>query len=155
MRRARVNTAALLFGFGLGGLLYGIALRGLLRWQQVLPGDGGFDFVLFLVSAVGVVFLFSAFRAPGRMPSGRAFAGCLLLGWGLFSLAYGIVVHLMLDLHHVHELPGYAEVYDWAFLAVGALLVLVGLSLRDLRDPEALRDRRSGIDRRLVSMLDQ
>jgi uncharacterized membrane protein len=155
MRRARVNTAALLFGIGFGGLLYAIVLRGLVRWQQTLPADGWFDFFLFLVTAVGVVFLFSAFRAPGRMPSGRAFAGCLLIGWGAFNLAYGIVVQLTLGLHHVHEMPAYAEVYDWAFLALGALLVIFGLSLRDLRDPEAIRDRRSGVDRRLVSMLDQ
>ena len=153
MRRARVSTAGLLFGIGFGGVLDGIVLRELLRWQQPLAADGWLDVALWAVGVVGGVFLFSAFRAPGRMPSGRALVGHLLIGWGAFKLVYGVVVQLILDVRHVHEIPAYAEGYDWAFLALGALLVIVGLALRDARGPDAVTDRRSGVDRRLGSVL--
>lgn len=155
MRRARVSTAGFLFGIGFGGVLDGIVLRELLRWQQPLAADGWLDFALWAIGAVGGVFLFSAFRAPGRMPSGRALVGHLLMGWGAFKLVYGVVTQLILNVRHVHELPVYAEAYDWAFLALGALLVLVGLALRDARGPEAVSDRRSGVDRRLRSVIHQ
>jgi uncharacterized membrane protein len=155
MRRSRVNTAAFLLGIGLGGLLDAILLQHILQWEQTLAGDGWFYFAMWLAAAVGVVFLFSAFRAPGRMPSGRAFAGFILIGWGAYNLVEGIVDPLILNLHHVRDLPSHMAVYDWAFLALSALVLLIGLSLRDGRDPGPVSDRRSGTDRRLASMLHQ
>jgi len=155
MRRARANTAAFLFGIGFGGLLDCIVLQHLLHWQEMVGGDAWAYFGMWIVAALGAVFLYSAFRAPGRMPSGRAFSGSLLVGWGAFNLVDGIVDPLILGIHHVRDLPTHMPVYDWAFLAASALVLLAGLALRDARDPGPVRDRRSGVDRRLRSMLHQ
>jgi uncharacterized membrane protein len=169
MRRARVSTAAFLFGLGFGGLLDGILLHHIVHWHQMLSGalppdtmdamlanmraDGWFDLAMWLAATLGVVFLFSAFRAPGRMPSGRSFAGYVLIGWGAFNLVEGLVDHLILNLHHVRDLPAHVPLYDWIFLAGSALVLLIGLALRDGRDPGPVSDRRSGLDRRLSSVL--
>jgi uncharacterized membrane protein len=169
MRRARVSTAAFLFGVGFGGLLDGIVLHHIVHWHQMLSSavppdtmdamvvnmraDGWFDLAVWIAAALGVVFLFSAFRAPGRMPSGRSFIGYILVGWGAFNLVEGMVNHLILNLHHVHDLPTHLPLYDWGFLAGSVLVLLIGLALRDARDPGPVSDRRSGADRRLGSML--
>ena len=169
MRRARVSTAAFLFGLGFGGLLDGILLHHIVHWHEMLSSavppdtrdamlvnmraDGWFDLAMWLAAAVGVVFLFTAFRAPGRMPSGRGFAGYVLIGWGAFNLVEGAVAHMILNLHHVRDLPAHVPAYDWSFLAGSALVLLIGLALRDARDPDPVSDRRSGSDRRLGSML--
>jgi uncharacterized membrane protein len=153
MRRARVSTAAFLFGIGLGGLLEGIVLREMLHWQPPGAASAWLDLALWLAVAVGAVFLLSAFRAPGRMPSERGFAACVLMGWGGFNVMQGIVGRWILDLDHVRQLPSFMEAYDWGLLGLSVLVFLVGWSLRDPRDPYPLTDRRSGTDRRLGSML--
>src|SRR3954468_19634096 len=109
MRRARICTAALLAGMGLGGLLDGIVFHRLLHWHEMLSAalapesvesmaanmraDGWFDFGMWLVVAIAVTMLWSAFRAPGRAPSGQAVLGQVLLGWGSFNVAEGVVNH--------------------------------------------------------------
>ena len=56
------------------------------------------------------------------------FTGALLAGWGLFNLVEGIIDHHLLNLHHVVERLG-KSVFDYAFLASGVLLLVVGCLL--------------------------
>jgi uncharacterized membrane protein len=49
----------------------------------------------------------------------------MLIGWGLFDLAEGIVDHHILEIHHVRSGPDELA-WDLAFLALGAVLVLIG-----------------------------
>jgi uncharacterized membrane protein len=51
--------------------------------------------------------------------------GELLLGWGLFNLVEGTLNHFILGIHHVRPGPNQLA-YDLAFLALGAVLMLVG-----------------------------
>ena len=78
----------------------------------------------------------------------------MLVGWGALNLAEGIVDHHLLGLHHVRDLPQHVPFYDWAFLIVGGIaMILLGLALRDRRATPGFRERRSGIDRRSGSMV--
>jgi uncharacterized membrane protein len=144
MRRARLSTAAVLLGIGLGGLLDAILFERILQWQRHAVG-GWFDFGLWLAALVGVVFLWSSLRAPGRAPSPRSFVGHALIGWGGLNLVDGLVFHGLLEL----------QTYGWSMTVVAAAAFVIGLALRDAPEPEPVRfDRRTGIDRRLSSVLD-
>jgi uncharacterized membrane protein len=96
-----------------------------------------------------VLVLWSAVRGPGRLPATRTLLAYMLVGWGAFNLVEGIVNHHVLGLHHVRDLPTHVMFYDWAFLIVSGALILIGLALRDARDP-VRGERRTGRDRRLA-----
>ena len=133
----------LVLGVGLGGFADGIALHQIAQWHNmgsaVLPPttmdamrrnmawDGWFHAVTLAVTTVGVYLLLRDARAGAALPGPAAFTGQLLLGWGLFNLVEGLVDHHALDLHHVRDLPAHVPAYDWAFLALGGVgLVVVG-----------------------------
>jgi uncharacterized membrane protein len=165
MRYARVRTAALLLGVGLGGFLDGIVLHQIAHWHQMLSAqvppetvealrsnmtaDGWFYLATWTVTLAGVLVLWSAVRGPGRLPATRTLFGYMLVGWGAFNLVEGIVAHHIFELHHVHDLPTHVELYDWAFLILSGALILLGLALRDGRD-RVPGERRTGRDRRLA-----
>jgi uncharacterized membrane protein len=166
MRRVRIGIAAILLGVGFGALFEGIVLREILQWHGMVSNrvpmetfealqinqraNGWFHLLLWLVAFAGIWNLWSAIRAPGRVPSARAFAGNLLLGWGCYNLVEGAINHFVLELHHVRDVPIGNPVYDWVLLAGGGIgFILLGFALRDAPDPGPVRDeRRSGYDRR-------
>ena len=87
----------------------------------------------------------------GPLPSTRGFVGFMLIGWGAFNLVEGIVDHHFLELHHVRDLPAHVPLYDWLFLLLGGVgLVMLGIAMRDRLAPSAAveAERRSGTDRR-------
>lgn len=164
LRASRVRTAGILLGIGLGGFIDGILLHQVFQWHNMLSAvlpphdmaamktgmmaDGLFHLATWLVTLAGVAVLWSALRGPGALPSGRALAGNMLLGWGGFNLAEGIVDHHLLQLHHVRDLPEHVPFYDWAFLLVGGVaMVLLGMALRSRGEVSGL-ERRSGYERR-------
>lgn len=167
MRHTRARTAALLLGVGLGGFLDGIVLHQIAHWHQMLSArvppetieamkrnmsaDGWFHLATWLVTLAGVLVLRSAVRGAGPLPSLRGFFGDFLLGWGAFNLVEGIVDHHLLELHHVRDLPAHVPMYDWLFLLLGGVgLIVLGVVLREPLPPSAAveAERRSGADRR-------
>ncbi|QXE24248.1 hypothetical protein B6N60_02952 [Richelia sinica FACHB-800] len=57
--------------------------------------------------------------------SSQTFIGSILVGAGLFNVLEGLIDHQLLGIHHVK--PGQDQwLWDWGFLALGALLALVG-----------------------------
>ena len=146
MDNQRARTAALLLGVGLGGFLDGIVLDA--HWHQ-MPW---FQLAMWVATLAGVLVLRSAVRGAGPIPSTRGFVGYLLIGWGAFNLVEGIIDHHVLNLHHVRDLPAHVPMYDWLFLLIGGVgLIVLGFVLRD-RLPASARveaERRSGLDRRL------
>jgi uncharacterized membrane protein len=167
-RRYKVSTAAILLGIGLGGFVDGIALHQIAQWHQMLSAvvppesmeamkrnmaaDGWFHAAVWIATFAGVMVLWSALRGPGALPSTGYFLGSMLLGWGGFNLAEGIIDHHLLQLHHVRDLPQHMPAYDWIFLALGGIgFILLGLAMRAGRRgaPAYGDERRSGRERRL------
>ena len=146
------RRAGITLGIGLGGFVDGISLHQIAQWHNmgsaVLPPDtleamkrnmvwdGLFHAAVWLVTLVGVYLLLADARRGGPLPSPRAFTGQLLLGWGLFNLVEGIVDHHVLNLHHVRDLPVHVPLYDWLFLLLGGVgLILLGWALARAQAP--------------------
>lgn len=53
----------------------------------------------------------------------------LLAGWGSFNRFEGIIDHQILSIHHVRDDLGGPLSWDLGFLALGAILLLVGIGL--------------------------
>jgi uncharacterized membrane protein len=147
--RTQATTAGILLGIGLGGFVDGIALHQILQWHNMLSNwlppttmaamhrnmvwDGLFHALVWLVTLLGVLLLWSAAYQQETMPALGAFLGQLLFGWGLFNLVEGIIDHQILGVHYVRQVPNYT-VYNLTFLAVGGVgLLLVGWRLMQTR----------------------
>lgn len=136
-----VTTAGMVLGIGMGGFVDGILFHQILQIHNMLSAriptdvlvgakvnmvwDGLFHAAVWMTTAIGIILLW---RTTGRADircSGRAFAGALLTGWGLFNVVEGIIDHHILNLHHVYERAG-QSVWDWLFLAFGVALISGG-----------------------------
>jgi uncharacterized membrane protein len=137
-------------GVGLGGFLDGIFLHQIGQWHNmgsaVLPPDtmeamaqnmvwdGWFHFAVWVITVIGIFILWNDARKGRPQPPPRRFTGLLLLGWGLFNLVEGLINHHILELHHVVDVPVHVPLYDWLFLGVGGVgLMLVGWLLARVR----------------------
>ena len=137
-----------LLGLGLGGFFDGIVLHQILQWHhmvssQVVPytlrnlrintlGDGLFHALTYVFTLTGVFLLWSGTRASRVTWDTARFVGTLLLGWGLFNLVEGTLIHQVLGLHHVRPGPNQLA-YDLGFLAWGAAMVVLGWRLLQAR----------------------
>jgi uncharacterized membrane protein len=149
---ARTNQAvfgpALTLGIGFGGFADGITLHQVLGWHHLLSArpqvslraneiaDGLFHAGMWVVLLAGVVWLYARLRQPPvpaawpRLDAGprpwRALVGPMLLGWGVFNVAEGLLGHQILNLHHVRPGP-HQLAWDLAYLASGVVLAGVGV----------------------------
>ena len=154
-----LTVPGLLLGVGLGGLLDGILLHQILQWHHMGTDhgvhasfpitsvasledntlwDGLFHAATWLLIVVGLYLLWAALR-NGTSARATALTGLLLTGWGIFNVVEGVVDHLVLGIHHVRDDLGGPLAWDLAFLAFGALLVIIGLGIlrSDRRRPGA------------------
>ena len=140
----KVVTAGVVLGFGLGGFVDGIVLHQIMQWHNmgsaVLPPhtmeamklnmlwDGLFHAVTWLVAFAGVWMLWADRQETA--PNARVLAGQMILGWGVFNLAEGVIDHHLLNLHHVRDIPEHVPAYDWVFLVAGGVMfIIVGWTL--------------------------
>ncbi len=139
-RQTSSVAPGLVLGVGLGGLVDGWLLHQVLQWHNMLSArvpptsmaamrtnmtaDGFFDAGSWAIVLAGVWLLWAAGRR-GALPDGRRFVGQLVMGWGLFNLVEGVIDHHLLQLHHVVDMPMHVPVYDWVFLGVGGVGLLV------------------------------
>ena len=141
-RRPSTAPAGLMLGIGLGGFFDGILFHQILQWHAMLSAriprdtmdnmkvnmtaDGLFHAVTWAATLIGVALLWKALNQRDALrPSGTAFVGWMLAGWGWFNLVEGIIDHHILNLHHVVEALG-VSMWDWLFLASGVVLIVVG-----------------------------
>jgi uncharacterized membrane protein len=139
---------SLLMGVGLGGFLDGIVLHQVLQWHHMLTGerggepmdtvagleantliDGVFHLATWVLVAVGIGLMVRAWQRGELAPPWRAHVGLMLAGWGAFNLVEGLIDHQILGLHHVRDDLGAPLGWDLAFLALGAVLVAIGVAL--------------------------
>ena len=76
-----------------------------------------------------------AWRTGNLAPPWREHIGMLLAGWGIFNVGEGLIDHQLLGIHHVRDDLGAPIGWDLAFLALGAILIIVGLAMA--RNPES------------------
>jgi uncharacterized membrane protein len=134
-------TAGLFIGIGMGGFVDGILFHQILQIHNMLSAriptdtlvgakvnmvwDGLFHVLVWLATAAGIALLWKAVKRPDVRLSGKALAGSILVGFGLFNLVEGLVDHHILNVHHVYERMG-QSVWDYLFLASGIILILSG-----------------------------
>ena len=140
--RPSIAPAGIVLGIGMGGFFDGILLHQILQVHNMISAkvppntmanmkqgmvmDGLFHGVTWIATLVGIALLWKALNPRlDVFPSGTAFVGYLLAGWGWFNLVEGILDHHILNLHHVIERLG-VSIWDYLFLASGALLIVVG-----------------------------
>lgn len=134
-------TAGVLLGIGLGGFVDGIVLHQILQWHHMLSSvrppttiaemkvnmvwDGLFDATTWIFTVLGIYLLWQAVKRDDVPRSSNTLFGSILIGAGGFDVVEGIVDHQILGIHHVK--PGTNElVWDLGFIALGAILVIVG-----------------------------
>jgi uncharacterized membrane protein len=144
------RVPGIVLGLGLGGFLDGILLHQIMHWhnmgsarippvtlealKQNMRWDGLFHAAVWVLTMAGVYLLLREARAGRALPDFRALTGQLILGWGIFNLVEGLIDHVILELHHVRDLPAHVPIYDWIFLLVGGLgFILVGRALSQRR----------------------
>ncbi len=132
-----VRAAAILLGAGWGGFIGGVALHQIAQWHNMLSAvlppttmeamrtnmvaDGWFHAAVGLFTVAGVFMLYHAGRQQRPFPSLRWSVGFIPVGIGLFNLVEGVVDLLLLELHHVRDVPRHVPSYDHLFLLIGGL----------------------------------
>jgi len=147
--KARFPAAAGVFlGLGLGGFFDGIVLHQILQWHHMISSagypptsienmrlnvlaDGLFHATAYVFTLIGLVLLWRGARHPHARWSTGGIAGAVLVGFGLFNLVEGVINHHLLGIHHVNETVPREQwpLWDGGFLAVGAVLVILGALL--------------------------
>lgn len=140
-QRTPLIVAGIFLGVGLGGFFDGIVLHQILQWHHMLSNvrpmttisnidvntvwDGLFHAFDWIMTVIGVVLLWRAGARENVPWSSNIYFGSILMGAGLFNLVEGVIDHHILGIHHVKPGP-HQLAWDLGFLAVGALLVIVG-----------------------------
>ena len=140
LTRRPLISAGTLLGIGLGGFLDGIVLHQMLQVHNMLSAkrpkdsivnmvinmfwDGLFHAFTWMMTALGLWMLWRAVTRRDVPLSGKTLFGAMVFGWGLFNFVEGLIDHHLLHIHHVVERLG-VSVYDWAFLGVGGIGLMV------------------------------
>ena len=147
------RTPGIVLGIGLGGFVDGIVLHQILHWhnmgssvlppttmeamQQNMQWDGWFHLLMLLITIAGVFLLLREATQGRQLPVKRGLAGQMMVGWGGFNVVEGVVDHVALGIHHVHDLPAYVPAYDWLFFGFSLVLLLAGWLLATRGDVAA------------------
>lgn len=143
------KTGGVLLGIGLGGFFDGIVLHQILQWHHLvsehyLPtslqnlkintlADGLFHLLTWVVTLLGLLYLWKGTRGEHQHFSSKKLVGALLAGWGGFNLVEGLIDHQILGIHHVRSGPDWL-LYDVGFLIWGLLMLLLGLNWMRQKD---------------------
>jgi len=138
----------ILFGLGLGGFFDGIILHQVLQWHHMLTSDGYpadslhnlqvntlwdglFHMTTYVFVLLGLIILWKRAHRTHVRWSGKLLTGTMLMGFGIFNIAEGIVDHHILGIHHVNEtVPPEQWIYwDVGFLIWGAVMLIGGWRL--------------------------
>ena len=136
-------TGGLFFlGLGAGGFIDGIVLRQIAHWHNVgsavvppvtlealsqnVQWDGYFFVLTLALMVIGATSLWREGKDGIAPPRLRVLFGQMILGWGAFNVVEGLVSHVLLELHHIRDLPVHMPLYDWVFIGAGCLFVAIG-----------------------------
>jgi uncharacterized membrane protein len=141
-RSGPVTAAATLIGVGMGGFVDGIVFHQILQWHNMLSArlppdtllnsktnmfwDGLFHGFVWMVTMIGIFLLWGAVKDRTVNLSNSLLAGGLLFGWGLFNVVEGIIDHQVLVLHNVREVSSNPAAWNFGFLGLSAVMLVVG-----------------------------
>ena len=136
-----VITAGIFLGLGFGGFFDGIVLHQILQWHHMVTAqypattlenlelntlfDGLFHAATYIFTLIGMFLLWRVLQRHSTLLTTSALVGSILMGWGIFNLAEGLVNHHILQIHHVRAGPN-ELLWDVGFLAWGAVMLLGG-----------------------------
>lgn len=137
----RAALGGVLIGVGMGGFFDGILLHQILQWHNmlstVLPPttmeamqtnmlwDGLFHAFVWIATLSGIFLLWSGAHQAAALPSALWLVGTMLIGWGIFNFAEGLINHHILGIHHVRSWEP-NPVWDFGFLLSGPVLAGLG-----------------------------
>ncbi|WP_100400042.1 DUF2243 domain-containing protein [Bacillus sp. FJAT-44742] len=139
VRKKYLNVGSFLLGFGFLGALDGIIFHQLLQWHSVvlspdrtieIISDGIFHFAVTITMIAGALILWLGGKPTDLSKGIRYVISGLLIGGGTFNLIEGIINHHILQIHRVRPDAENPLLYDLAFLASGAVLLIAGLLIR-------------------------
>lgn len=149
-------SAATTLGIGIGGFIDGTVLHQILQWHEMLSNkippvtllnksvnmfwDGIFHFFCLIVTTTGMFLLARLFFRKDVIVTWKNFYGGLLLGWGLFNIVEGIIDHQILKLHNVREVADNIPIWNYGFLAVSVIFIIVSMILFKTGTPNYLYD---------------
>jgi uncharacterized membrane protein len=158
----KLRAAGIVLGLGLGGFIDGILFHMLLQWHHVICvnclsptqttddlrletfSDGVFHGVTLALVVAGLFMLWRAVRRVPAILAASFLVGAILLGWGSFNLAEGVLDHHILGIHHVKLGPNQLA-WDLAFLASGVVLVIIGPLIMKSAQRSASPETRLGV----------
>jgi uncharacterized membrane protein len=134
-------AAGIFLGLGLGGFVDGILLHQILQWHHMISNvqplttisnidlnmvwDGLFHAFDWVLTVIGIILLWQAGKCEDVAWSSQTFVGSILIGTGLFDVVEGLIDHQILGIHHVKPGPNQLA-WDLGFLALGAMLIIIG-----------------------------
>lgn len=140
-----LTTTAMVLGIGIGGFIDGIVLHQILQWHEMLSNkipatdyvgksvnmfwDGIFHAFTLMVTIIGILLLWKLLYRKDINRSGYLLSGGILLGWGLFNIVEGLIDHHLLKLHNVREISSNPEMWNFGFLGLSVILILIGIAL--------------------------
>lgn len=135
-------SAAMVIGIGVGGFVDGIVFHQILQWHEMLTNkipadnfvnksvnmfwDGIFHSFTLIVTIIGVYLLWKLLQNININRSGYVLIGGMAAGWGLFNVVEGIIDHHILALHNVRELVDNQAAWNYGFLTLGVVLIILG-----------------------------
>ncbi len=138
-----LSTASTVLGIGIGGFIDGIVFHQILQWHEMLSNkippvnllaksvnmfwDGIFHGFCLLVVIAGIIMLFKTLGRTNINRSTGLLSGGLLTGWALFNIIEGVIDHHILKLHNVREITTSINAWNFGFLAVSLVMLLIGL----------------------------
>ncbi|QNF28206.1 DUF2243 domain-containing protein [Metabacillus elymi] len=140
-----IHIGSFVLGFGFLGALDGIIFHQLLQWHSVImatdrPGqiisDGIFHFAVTITLVLGGILLWLAGNPTNLSKGIRLLVGGILIGGGTFNIVEGIINHHILQIHRVKPGDPNALAYDLGFLAVGLLLLIIGIIIKRSGRPQ-------------------
>lgn len=145
-----LTITSVILGIGIGGFIDGVIFHQILQWHGMftnqLPADtllgksvnmfwdGIFHLLTLTAVIIGVVSLIRLLKKKNINPSPKLAVGGMLAGWGLFNVVEGVIHHHILEFHNVRELSDNPDLWNYGFLAIGIVFMIVGFVIISNRE---------------------
>jgi uncharacterized membrane protein len=152
-------AASTTLGIGMGGFFDGTVLHQILQWHEMLSNkippvtvinksvnmfwDGIFHFFCWIVVLIGIFLLTKLFFRKDVIVTWKTFIGGLFLGWGLFNIVEGVIDHQILRLHNVREITTDVNFWNYSFLGISVLFLIIAFILIRKGTPDHLYEQPS------------